>query len=84
MTTCTLTPTVQPSLASRVLAGLWRYFSRSVVTREAVDQAWIDSGLDRLDRRTLQDIGAAPALVDRASQREAWHLAATLDATRHL
>ena len=84
MTTCTLTPTVHVPLGSRVLDALLRYFSRSVVTREAVDQAWLDSGLGRLDRRTLEDIGAAPQLIDRAEQREAWHLAATLDATRHL
>ena len=84
MTTCTFTPTITAPLASRILKAVARYFSRSVLTREAVDQAWIDSGLDRLGRATLEDIGAPPALVDHAVQREAWKLAAALDATRHL
>jgi hypothetical protein len=84
MTTCTLTPTVSVPLGTRLLAALQRYFSRSVVTRESVDQAWIDSGLGRLSPATLQDIGAPAALIDRAEQRAAWKLAAALDATRHL
>jgi hypothetical protein len=84
MTTCTLTPTVSVPFGTRLLEALQRYFSRSVVTREAVDQAWIDSGLGRLSAATLRDIGAPPELVDRAQQRAAWKLAAALDATRHL
>ena len=84
MTTCTLTPTYTPSRGARVLEWLARYFSRSVVTREAVDQAWIDSGLGRLSRATLEDIGAPPQLIDRAEQNEAWKLASALDATRLL
>ena len=84
MTACTLTPTVTASLGSRLLDALLRYFSQSVVTREAVDQAWLDSGLGRLDRHTLEDIGAPAALVDRAREREAWKIASALDATRHL
>lgn len=84
MTTCTITPTVQPSLGSRFLHGLARYFSQSVVTREAVDQAWMDSGLGRLDRHTLEDIGAPAEMIDAAREREAWKLASALDATRHL
>jgi len=84
MTTCTITPTVAPSTAARVLDAAWRYFSRSVVTRESVDQAWIDSGLHRLDAATLKDIGAPPGVAERESLREAWKLAAALDATRHL
>jgi hypothetical protein len=84
MTTCTLTPTVSVSLGTRALEALVRYFSRSVATREAVDQAWMDSGLGRLSRATLEDIGAPPALIDHAQQRESWKLAAALDATRHL
>ncbi len=84
MTTCTLTPTVRIPLGSRFLAAVARYFSHSVMTREAVDQAWIDSGLGRLGRATLEDIGAPPELVERAAQREAWKIASALDATRHL
>jgi hypothetical protein len=60
------------------------YFSRSIVTRESVDQAWIDSGLGRLDAATLKDIGAPPHLGEHARLLEAWKLAAALDATRHL
>lgn len=84
MTTCTLTPTVTPSFAARALDAAWRYFSRSVVTRESIDQAWIDSGLHRLDAATLRDIGAPPGIAERESLHEAWKLAAALDATRHL
>ncbi len=84
MTTCTVTPTVSLPLGSRFAEAVLRYFSRSVVTREAVDQAWIDSGLGRLGRATLQDIGAPAQLVDAAERREAWQLASALDATRLL
>ena len=84
MTTCTITPTVAPSVLSRVLDSAARYFSRSVLTRESVDQAWIDSGLQRLDARMLEDIGAPPGVAASGSLREAWKLAAALDATRHL
>ena len=88
MTTCTLTsnatPTIRASQGARILAWIARYFSASVVTREAIDQAWIDSGLGRLSRDTLEDIGAPPALIDRAEQNEAWKLASALDSTRLL
>ena len=84
MTTCTVTPTLAAPLGTRFLEALFRYFSRSVVTRDVVDQAWIDSGLGRLDAATLEDIGAPPHLGERARLREAWKLAAALDATRHL
>ena len=88
MTACTLpsarTPSLPPSRAARAVAWLARYFSQSVVTREAIDQAWIDAGLGRLDRRTLADIGAPPQLVDGARQQAAWELAGALDATRLL
>jgi len=84
MATCTLTPTLAAPLGTRFLEALFRYFSRSVVTREAVDQAWIDSGLGRLSRNTLEDIGAPSQLLAVAQQREAWKLAASLDAMRHL
>ena len=85
MTTCTITPTVAaPSLGARVLEAAARYFSRSVMSREAVDQAWIDSGLGRLGRATLEDIGAPPQLIDRAEQNEAWKIASALDSTRLL
>ena len=86
MTTCTITPTVTPTLArgARILEWVARYFSASVVTREAIDQAWIDSGLGRLGRATLEDIGAPPQLIDRAEQNEAWKIASALDATRLL
>jgi hypothetical protein len=84
MTSCTLTPSVSVPFGTRVLEALQRYFSRSVMTREAVDQAWIDSGLGRLSAATLQDIGAPPPLIDGAEQRAAWKLAAALDAVRHL
>ena len=84
MTTCTVKPTLAAPLGTRFLEALFRYFSRSVVTREAVDQAWIDSGLGRLGRNTLEDIGAPPQMVAVSQQREAWKLAAALDAIRHL
>jgi hypothetical protein len=84
MTTCTVTPTVAPAFNSRWLDAIVRYFSRSVVTRESVDQAWIDSGLHRLDAATLKDVGAPPGFPEGMTQREAWKLAAALDATRHL
>ena len=84
MTTCTITPTISTPLGARLLAAAWGFFSRSVVTREAIDQAWLDSGLGRLSRDTLEDIGAPPQLIGLAEQREAWKLAAALDATRHL
>ena len=86
MTTCTLAPTDAPtrSRSARILEWVARYFSRSVVSREAIDQAWIDSGLGRLNRATLEDIGAPPQLIDRAEQNEAWKLASALDATRLL
>ena len=88
MTACTLTsnaaPAIRTSHGARILAWIARYFSASVVTREAIDQAWIDSGLGRLSPRTLEDIGAPPALVDRAEQNEAWKLASALDSTRLL
>ena len=84
MTTCTITPTVAPSLANRVIDALSKYFSRSLVSRDSIDQAWIDSGLQRLDAATLKDIGAPPGVVENRSLREAWKLAAALDATRHL
>ena len=84
MTTCTLTPTVATPFGTRVFEALQRYFGTSVITRESVDQAWIDSGLGRLGNDTLRDIGAPPGVVERLSAREAWKLAAALDATRHL
>jgi len=84
MTTCTITPAVAPSFASRVIDSVFQYFSRSVLTRDSIDQAWIDSGLGRLDAATLKDIGAPPGVAESASLREAWKLAAALDATRHL
>ena len=84
MTTCTVTPTLAAPLGTRFLEMFFRFFSRSVVSREAVDQAWLDSGLRRLDAATLRDIGAPPQLSEREQLREAWKLAAALDATRHL
>ncbi len=84
MTACRLATTLAAPLGTRFLEALLRYFSRSVVTREAVDQAWIDSGLGRLSRDTLEDIGAPPQRVAVSEQREAWKLAASLDAIRHL
>lgn len=85
MSSCIVTSTVAPSLGSRLVRALERYFSHSVVTREAVDQAWIDSGLGRLDRSTLEDIGAPALLLHEAQQRsEAWKLLSALDVTRLL
>ena len=84
MATCTITPTLAAPLGTRLLEALSRYFGRSIVTRESVDQAWIDSGLGRLDAATLKDIGAPPHLGEHARLVEAWKLAAALDATRHL
>jgi len=84
MTTYTVTPTVAPAFSVRLLEPLFRLFSRSVVTRESIDQAWLDSGLHRLDAATLKDVGAPSALVESVSLHDAWKLAASLDATRHL
>jgi len=84
MTTCTITPTVATPIGTRVLQAVAHYFGRSVVTREAVDQAWIDSGLGRLNRATLEDIGAPPSMLHDVEQRETWRLASALDATRLL
>jgi hypothetical protein len=84
MTTCTITPTVATPLGTRLLQAVRRYFSHSVVTREAVDQAWIDAGLGRLGRATLEDIGAPPSLLAQCERSEAWKLASALDATRLL
>ena len=84
MTTCTTTTNAAAPLGTRFLEVFFRFFSRSVVTRESVDQAWIDSGLGRLDAATLKDIGAPPHLSERAQLMEAWKLAAALDASRHL
>lgn len=84
MTACTAHTTLAAPLGTRFLEAFFRYFSRSVVTREAVDQAWIDAGLDRLSAHTLKDIGAPPTLAERAALRDAWKLAASIDATRFL
>lgn len=84
MTTCTVIPTVAPSRGQRLLETVARWFSHSAASREAIDQAWIDTGLGRLSRATLEDIGASPAAVDEARRREAWSLASSLDATRLL
>ena len=84
MTTCTATKTAAAPLGTRFLEVFFRFFSRSVVTREAVDQAWLDSGLGRLDAATLQDIGVPPHVSERQRLLDAWKLAAALDATRHL
>jgi hypothetical protein len=84
MTTCTVTPTLAAPLGTRFLEAFFRFFMRSVVTRESVDQAWIDSGLGRLDAATLKDIGASPHVSERARLAEAWKLASALDATRFL
>ena len=83
MTTCTVTPTLAAPLGTRLLETFFRYFGRSVLTRDAVDQAWIDTGLGRLDAGTLKEIGTPPQLSEREQLREAWKLAAALDATRH-
>ena len=83
MSTITVSHDVATPFGSRLLQALVGWFGRSVVTREAVDQAWIDSGLGRLTRATLEDIGAPPPLVDEAQRREAWKLMGALDAMRH-
>jgi hypothetical protein len=85
MSSCIVAPTAAPSLGRRVVRALARYFSHPVVTREAVDQAWIASGLGRLDRSTLEDIGAPALLVLEAQRRsDAWKLLSALDVTRLL
>jgi len=84
MTTYTVTPTAAPAFADRLLESALRFFSHSAVSRESADQAWIDSGLQRLDPATLKDIGAPAAVAEAESLREAWKLAAALDAIRHL
>ena len=82
--THTLAPTVAAPFGRRLLRAVLRYFSQSVVTRDAVDQAWIDSGLGRLGRATLEDIGAPPSMLADRERRDAWKLASALDATRLL
>ena len=84
MNSSSLTSTLVAPFGARLLRAVLRYFSRSVVTREAVDQAWIDSGLGRLSRATLEDIGAPPSMISDAERREAWKIASALDATRLL
>lgn len=84
MTTCTVAPTLAAPLGPRFLEAFFRFFSRSVITRDAVDQAWLDLGLGRLDAATARDIGAPAHLSERARLKEAWKLAVALDATRHL
>ncbi len=84
MHSCHVIPTVAPSLGQRVAEALSRWFSHSMTSREAIDQAWIDTGLGRLSRATLEDIGASPAALDAAERREAWSLLSALDASRHL
>ena len=84
MTTCTLIPTVAPSRGQRVLETVARWFGQHAASREAIDQAWIDTGLGRLSHATLVDIGASPAAIDEAARREAWTLASALDSTRLL
>ncbi len=82
MTTCTVIPTVAPSRGQRVLETVARWFGQTLASREAIDHAWLDTGLGRLSPSTLEDIGASPAAVEAARQREAWRLASALDATR--
>jgi len=84
MSHCHVIPTVSPSRGERALQALVRWFSRSATSREAIDQAWIDTGLGRLSRRTLEDIGAPPGAIELAERAQAWKLAAALDATRLL
>ena len=84
MTSQTLTQTVAAPFGTRLLRAVLRYFNYSVVTREAVDQAWIDSGLGRLGRATLEDIGAPSSMLVEQERREAWKLASALDVTRLL
>ena len=75
-------PTVPPSRGQRILETVARWFSHSVTSREAVDQAWMDTGFGRLSRATLEDIGAPQSAIEQAERREAWKLGSTLDATR--
>ena len=84
MTPCTANTSLAAPLGTRFLEALFRYFGRSVVTRDVVDQAWMDTGLGRLDAATLRDIGVPPHVSERQRLLDAWKLAAALDATRHL
>jgi len=84
MTACHVTPTVSPSHGQRLLETVARWFSHSVTSREAIDQAWMDTGFGRLSRATLEDIGAPPTAIEQAERREAWRLGSALDATRLL
>ena len=84
MTACTAPTSLAAPFGSRLLQRLSGYFGRSVVTRDAIDQAWIDTGLGRLDAATLKDIGAPAHLAERERLIESWKLAGALDATRHL
>ncbi len=82
MSDCHVIPTVTPSRGQRILETVARWFSHSVTSREAVDQAWMDTGFGRLSRATLEDIGAPQSAIEQAERREAWKLGSTLDATR--
>lgn len=84
MHSCHVIPTVAPSLGQRLAEALSRWFSHSLASREAIDQAWVDTGLGRLSRATLVDIGAPTDTLDAAERREAWSLLSALDANRHL
>ena len=84
MTHCHVIPTVAPTRGQRLLETVARWFSHSPTSREAIDQAWMDTGFGRLSRATLEDIGAPQSAIEQAERREAWKLAWTLDATRRL
>jgi len=84
MSACHVIPTFTPSRGQRVLEALARWFSHSAASREAVDQAWMDTGFGRLSRATLEDIGVPESAIEQARRRDAWKLGSALDATRLL
>ena len=82
---CPASAAPRPSLRRRLLEAVIRHYRWPVlVSRELVDRAWLDVGLGRLDRHTLEDIGAPPWEVTKAEEREAWRTLGALDRTRRM
>jgi hypothetical protein len=87
MTTCTLPAARQParSLLRRLRDGFQRHFHWPVlVSRELVDRAWLDAGLGRQDRVTLDDAGTPSWVAGRDEVRDAWEALGALDRVRRM
>jgi len=91
MTACPLStqPVLAPaparSLARRLFDGFWRHYHWPVlVSRELVDRAWLDAGLGRLDRPTLDEHGAPTWVAEREEDHAAWRTLEAVDRTRRM